>query len=183
MRHGCHRHQQARHNRGMTARTTAHLASEIDDRYYELITNVGEESARLYHESQVAAVSRIEAVCRDEEIDADFTRLPGYLIPAEAAHMEELQREYDACCKLGVEVEWTDSAPYRLAPGLKALKFANQGRFQPLKYCAGLVQAIQKRGGRLHGSTTYVSHEEEGDRVIITTERGPRISAGAALFV
>ena len=65
---------------GMTARTTAHLVSEIDDRYYELIANLGEEAARLYHESQVAAISRIEAVCRDEGIDADLARLPGYLI-------------------------------------------------------------------------------------------------------
>src|SRR4051794_19388945 len=40
---------------GMTARTTAHLVSEIDDRYFELIDAVGEDDARLYHESQVAA--------------------------------------------------------------------------------------------------------------------------------
>ena len=89
---------------GMTARTTAHLVSEVDDRYYELITNIGEENARLYHESQVAALNRIRAVCQEDGIDADFTRVPGYLIPAEARHMEELQREFDACRKLGVSV-------------------------------------------------------------------------------
>lgn len=167
---------------GMTARTTAHLVSEIDDRYFELITNVGEDGARLYHESQVAAISRIEAICRDEGIDADFTRLPGYLLPAEAAHMGELQREYDACRTLGVEVEWAESTPYPLASALKALKFADQGRFHPLKYCAGLVRAIEQRGGRLHSGTTYVGHDEEEDRVIVKTEQGPIISAGAALF-
>ena len=65
---------------GMTARTTAHLVSEIDDRYFDLIKAVGEEHARLYHESQVAAINRIEPVCEDEGIDADFARLPGYLV-------------------------------------------------------------------------------------------------------
>lgn len=166
---------------GMTARTTAHLVSEIDDRYSELIKTVGEDNARLYHESQVAAINRIEAICQDEGIDADFTRLVGYLVPAEAAHMEELEREYDACRKLGVEVEWTDSAPYPLGPALKALKFAGQGRFHPLKYCAGLVRAIQARGGQLHSGTAYVSHDEDGDTVVIETERGPKIRAGAAM--
>jgi glycine/D-amino acid oxidase-like deaminating enzyme len=39
---------------GMTARTTAHLVSEIDDRYFELIDALGEGDARLYHDSQVA---------------------------------------------------------------------------------------------------------------------------------
>ena len=49
---------------GMTARTTAHLVTETDDRYYELIANLGEDKARLYHESQVAAINRIETICR-----------------------------------------------------------------------------------------------------------------------
>jgi glycine/D-amino acid oxidase-like deaminating enzyme/nitrite reductase/ring-hydroxylating ferredoxin subunit len=167
---------------GMTARTTAHLVSEVDDRYFELIDAVGEDNARLYHDSQVAAIDRIEAICRDEGIGADFARLPGYLIPAELSHMSELEKEYDACRKLGVAVDWADQAPYPLPPGTKALRFADQGRFHPLKYCFGLVRAIEKLGGRIHGGTAYVSHEETGDGVIITTERGPTIRAAAALF-
>jgi glycine/D-amino acid oxidase-like deaminating enzyme/nitrite reductase/ring-hydroxylating ferredoxin subunit len=167
---------------GMTARTTAHLVTEIDDRYFELIDAVGEDDARLYHESQVAAVNRIEGICRDERIDADFTRLPGYLIPAGRGHMGDLEKEYDACQRLGVAVEWTDAAPYPLIAGTKALKFAAQGRFHPLKYCAGLVRAIEQRGGRIHGGTVYVDHDEHADGVLVRTEAGPTIRAGAALF-
>jgi hypothetical protein len=167
---------------GMTARTTAHLVSEIDDRYSELIDAVGEEKARLYHESQVAAIDRIETICADEDIGADFTRLPGYLIPAELSHMRELKEEYDACRKLGVEVEWAEETPYPLNAGCKALKFANQGRFHPLKYCAGLVRGIQGRGGRIYGGTAYVGHEERSDGIVVRTENGPTIRAGAALF-
>jgi glycine/D-amino acid oxidase-like deaminating enzyme/nitrite reductase/ring-hydroxylating ferredoxin subunit len=167
---------------GMTARTTAHLVSEIDDRYFELIDAFGDDRARLYHESQVAAINRIETVCRDESIDADFARLPGYLIPAEPDHMDELQKEFDACRKLGVAVEWTEHAPYPLLPGTKALKFADQGRFHPLKYCAGLTQAITSRAGRIHCGTAYVGHKEEDGAVVIQTESGPVIRAGAALF-
>jgi glycine/D-amino acid oxidase-like deaminating enzyme len=68
--------------RGMTARTTAHLATELDDFYSELIRTRGEYEARLYYDSQVAAVNRIEAICRDEAIDADFARVDGFLFPA-----------------------------------------------------------------------------------------------------
>src|SRR5688572_30964154 len=50
---------------GMTARTTAHLASELDDYYFELIKVRDEDEARLYHDSQVAAINRIEAICVD----------------------------------------------------------------------------------------------------------------------
>ena len=44
----------------MTPRTTAHLASELDDFYHYLIKAVGEDDARTYYESQVAAINRIE---------------------------------------------------------------------------------------------------------------------------
>jgi hypothetical protein len=167
---------------GMTARTTAHLVTEIDDRYFDLIEAVGENQARLYHESQVGAVSRIEHVCREEGIDADFTRLPGFLVAAESGDQSELEREYAACRKLDVEVEWSDEAPVPLPSGTQALKFANQGRFHPLKYCAGLCLAIQKHGGQLFSHTAYVGHDEDGDAVVIKTEGGATIRAGAALF-
>src|SRR5687767_523873 len=123
----------------MTPRTTAHLATELDDYYSYLIKARGEADARLYHESQVAAVNRIEAICRDEEIDADFARLDGILVPAEASHLRDLQDEYDACRAIGVEVEWLDDPPVKLPDGGRALRFPNQGRFHPLKYVRGLI--------------------------------------------
>jgi glycine/D-amino acid oxidase-like deaminating enzyme/nitrite reductase/ring-hydroxylating ferredoxin subunit len=167
---------------GMTARTTAHLATEIDDRYFDLVKAVGEEQARLYHESQVAAVNRIEAICNEEGIEADFARLPGYLVAAASDAQSELEDEYEACGTLDVPVEWADEAPVELAPGTRALKFAGQGRFHPLKYCAGLCLAIQKLGGKLYVRTAYVSHEADGDGVAIRTDQGATIRAGAALF-
>ena len=167
---------------GMTARTTAHLASELDDFYSELSRALREDQARLYHESQVAAINRIEAICRDEGIHADFARLPGYLIAAEPAHQADLEEEYETCRRIGVEVEWSDTAPVPLPPETRALRFADQGRFHPLKYCAGLVEAIRRRGGQFYAQTAYVHHDEDGDGVAITTEDGPTIRADAALF-
>ena len=168
--------------RGMTARTTAHLATELDDFYYELIDSRGEEDARLYHESQRAAVDRIETICREAGIDADFRRLDGYLVPTEEYPIEDLQKEYEACRKLGVPVEWIDRAP---VPGLdtgRSLRFPNQGRFHPLKYLAGLARGIVAQGGRLFADTVHVSDEEIDGAVEIGTERGPVIRAKAAVF-
>ena len=168
--------------RGMTARTTAHLASEIDDYYYKLIENRGEDEARRYHESQLAAINRIEAICRDASIDCDFRRLDGYYITSEEGGVDVLQKEFDACRSIDVEVEWVDGAP---VPGLdtgRALRFPNQGRFHPARYLAGLARAIQARGGRLFANTVYVDHDESDGRVTINTEVGARITASVAVF-
>jgi glycine/D-amino acid oxidase-like deaminating enzyme/nitrite reductase/ring-hydroxylating ferredoxin subunit len=167
---------------GMTARTTAHLATELDDFYSELIRVRGEDEARVYHDSQVAAVNRIEAICRDEGIDADFARVDGYLYPAEPEHRAELEEEYQACRAINVDVEWVERAP---VPGIDtgmALRFPNQGRFHPTKYLRGLAQAILDRGGRIYANTAYQSDNETENGVEITTEGGAVIRAGAAVF-
>jgi hypothetical protein len=166
----------------MTPRTTAHLASELDDFYHVLVDVAGRDEARLYFESQVAAINRIETICGDENIDADFRRLDGYLVPAELADQQDLEKEFDACRELGVEVEWTDDGPVRLPNGTRALRFANQARFHPLKYVRGLVGAIEGRGGRIFGSSAYADHQEADGGVVIETDRGPGIRARAAVF-
>lgn len=167
---------------GMTARTTAHLATEIDDFYSELVRAHGEDQARLYHESQVAAVNRIEAICEEEGIDADFARVDGFLIAADKSHQADLDKEYDVCRKLDVEVEKAESAPVPLPDGARALRFPNQGRFHPLKYCAGLIRAIGERGGRFYADTAYVGHREDREGVTIECENGAHVRAAAALF-
>ena len=47
----------------------------------------------------------------------------------EKADIDELNEEYDACRKLGVDVQLCTEAPLPLIEGTSALKFANQGRF------------------------------------------------------
>src|SRR5437762_11831358 len=64
---------------GETSRTTAHLASALDDRYFDLEKLHGEKGARLAADSHTAAIDRIEAIVAKEQIDCDFERLDGFL--------------------------------------------------------------------------------------------------------
>jgi glycine/D-amino acid oxidase-like deaminating enzyme/nitrite reductase/ring-hydroxylating ferredoxin subunit len=92
-----------------------------------------------------------------------------------------LEKEYETCRKIGVNVEWAERAP---VPGIdtgKALRFPDQGRFHPIKYLAGLVRTILARGGRVYGNTAYLTHTETDAGVEITTERGT-VRASAAVF-
>ena len=167
---------------GMTARTTAHLATELDDYYSELASVRGEEDARLYHQSQVAAVDRIEAICGEEAIDCGFKRLDGFLIPTNDGDLGDLEAEYQACRRIGVEVEWAERAPM---PGLdsgRCLKFANQGRFHPTLYLRGLAEGIARRGGRFFADTAYVGHSSDESGVTIETESSHKVHASAAVF-
>jgi glycine/D-amino acid oxidase-like deaminating enzyme/nitrite reductase/ring-hydroxylating ferredoxin subunit len=167
---------------GMTARTTAHLASALDDFYSELIRVHGEDQARIYHDSQVAAINRIEAIAAEEGIDCDFARLDGFLFPADEQGAKDLEEEFDACQRIGVDVDWAERAPL---PGYntgRCLRFARQGRFHPLKYLTGLAAAITARGGQLFRDTVYTGHEHSDGQIVLTTEGGATITARDAIF-
>src|SRR3954452_15295479 len=57
---------------GITAGTSAHLAPLCDDLTSAMIKLRAEEISRAFYESQAAAVNRIEAVQKRENIDCDF---------------------------------------------------------------------------------------------------------------
>ncbi|MGY4287707.1 glycine/D-amino acid oxidase-like deaminating enzyme [Bradyrhizobium sp. LM2.7] len=67
---------------GMTARTTAHLATALDDGYDELARVRGSDCARHYYQSVAAAIDRAEAIQHAERIDCNFRRLDGYWVLA-----------------------------------------------------------------------------------------------------
>lgn len=167
---------------GMTSRTTAHLASALDDYYSELVRIHGEDGARLYHESQVAAIERMAAIVAAEGIDADFARMDGYLVAADLADAADLETEFETCRQLGVAVEWTGQLPVQGFPARPAIRFAGQGRVHPMRYLAGLAAAVRAAGGRIHIHSAYETHEEDDAGVTLRTIEGSTVHAGAAIF-
>ena len=97
--------------RGMTARTTAHLVNALDDRYYDLEKYHGEDGARMAAQSHSAAIDRVEKIVDTEKIDCDFERLDGYLFEPPNESLKNLEKEFDACLRAGLAVEWVKNAP------------------------------------------------------------------------
>jgi glycine/D-amino acid oxidase-like deaminating enzyme len=169
-----------RFGQGMTARTTAHLAFELDDYFHELIKAHGEEAARLWYQSQSAAVDLFERICREEQIDCDFARLDGILVAADQDDVEYLKTELQAAAQAGfADAEWVEA---RAVPGqqLPAIRFPRQARFHPLKFLNGLIGALQRRGASLHEYTEVIGLDEDGG-ITATTSAGTRIHARQVL--
>jgi glycine/D-amino acid oxidase-like deaminating enzyme/nitrite reductase/ring-hydroxylating ferredoxin subunit len=165
---------------GMTARTTAHLTSVCDDSFYELSRVRGAENAERYFASHSAAISRVEAIQKDEGIVCVFRRVPGFLFASKSADVSRLDREWEAASKLGVRVQKRASIPLMMAPGA-CLEFADQATFHPLQYLQGLARAIVRRGGTLYTDTAAEEFLEEKAGVRITTRGGHAIEAGHAI--
>jgi glycine/D-amino acid oxidase-like deaminating enzyme/nitrite reductase/ring-hydroxylating ferredoxin subunit len=170
---------------GMTARTTAHLAPICDDGLSALIDMRGEEAARLFQQSQEAAVDRIEEIVTERDISCNFRRLDAFLFPAPGMEMkearEQIDKEFEAARKLGAAAERMKGVPLRGFENAPVLKYPRQATFHPLKYIAGLVADIEERGGLIFADSPVTETEETGIGVFVRTESGAEVCAESAI--
>lgn len=163
--------------RGMSARTSAHLAFELDDYYREFARLRGRDAARQYYQSQSAAVDRIETLCAAEGIDCDFARVDGWFMPARVEDIDLLQEEIAAARDAGfTDATWVEDAGLPGWPGPGA-RFPRQARFHPTKYLDGLVHALERRGARIFDHSPVGNLEETDGGVRATTPDGHSIHA------
>jgi glycine/D-amino acid oxidase-like deaminating enzyme/nitrite reductase/ring-hydroxylating ferredoxin subunit len=158
---------------GQTARTTAHLASAVDDRYYRLEDRYGADGARLAADSHAAAIDLIEANVRELAIDCGFRRVDGYLFAPAPGGLDVLEKELQAARRAGLDAHSVPGAPLPFDTG-PCLRFANQAQFHPIAYLRGLASDLVARGGRIHTGIhvaglspgTPVTAHLAGDRTI-----------------
>ena len=166
---------------GETGRTTAHLSNALDDRYYEIEKLHGPYGAQVAAESHTAAISRIESIASQEDIDCDFQRLDGYLFLGGDSDRSELERELDAAHRAGLhDVELVDRAPPDFWNSGPALRFPRQAQFHPLKYLNGLARAILRDGGHIY-THAHAEKIEDGEPCRVTTSSGNVITADSVV--
>ena len=161
----------------MTSRTTAHVFSALDDRFYKLEHLFGEKGSQLAADSHNRAIDKIEEIVLHEQIECNFQRVDGYLFSKHTSDSHELDQELDAALRAGMpdvkKVEYPPQQP-QLGP---ALHFPRQGQFQPLAYVAGLAKAIQAKGGLLYNRTHVTTIQDEDSQPFVKTEHGSTITA------
>lgn len=164
---------------GETERTTAHLVSALDDRYFELERLHGERGAQLAAESHASAIDTIERIVRDEVIGCDFERLDGYLFRSPDDPADVLDRELSAAHRAGLsDTEIVTRAPITTFDTGPALRFPRQAQFHPLKYLAALAQIITANGGRIFANT-HASKIKGGRDAHVETRDGPTVTCDA----
>lgn len=170
---------------GMTSRTTAHLAPICDDTLSSLIKLRGEDVAKLFQQSQEAALDRIEEIVNGHGISCNFRRLDAFLFPAPGMETkqarEQLDNEYDAARKTGAVAEKANGVPFKGFEHAPVLRYPNQATFHPLRYLNGLVAEIENSGGHIFANSPVTNVEEREGEVRITTASGATVTAACAV--
>jgi len=163
---------------GESGRTTAHLASALDDRYHALARLHGEDGARLAAESHAAAIDWIESFTAQAEDGCGFRRVPGYLFTCHD-DIRGLRAEAQAAAKAGLSASYLEQG----IPGLPALgpavRFDRQGRVDMGRYLEELLSACRAAGVRFaRGNAVDV---QGGAPAQVGLESGQHVQAGAVV--
>jgi len=135
---------------GETCRTTAHLASALDDTFTHLEFLFGKEWSKLAAQSHAKAIDRIEEIVAAEKIDCAFARVPGFLFAGPTSTKDDLIKEWDAALRTGLEATLLNTTPLPVGGETPCIRFEHQGQFHPLRYLHGLAAAIERMGGKIH---------------------------------
>jgi glycine/D-amino acid oxidase-like deaminating enzyme/nitrite reductase/ring-hydroxylating ferredoxin subunit len=153
---------------GVTGSTTAKVTSSHGLLYGYLTEAFGAERARLYAQSQQAALAHIVETVERDGVDCDLVRTPSYLYAED--ELEPLEREAEAAARLGLPVELVKDVPLPYAVA-GAVRYADQARFHPRRYLLHLAERLVANGGRILERTRALD-VDEGDPCVVTTDRG-----------
>jgi glycine/D-amino acid oxidase-like deaminating enzyme/nitrite reductase/ring-hydroxylating ferredoxin subunit len=133
-----------------TGHTTAHLTQVTDARLHELVEDFGRDHAQAVWDAGAAAIDQIEEIAASENIDCEFTRVPGYLhAPVTGGTKDErpkFREDAQLANEFGFDAAYLDSVPHMQTPGVR---FADQAKFHPRKYCAALAAMIPGDGSHI----------------------------------
>ena len=82
---------------GTTGHTTAHVTSQHDIIYSNLIDSIGFEKAKQYADANEGAIDFIEKMVKQYNIDCDFCRLPAYSYTTDQNYVRYSYRRSRSC--------------------------------------------------------------------------------------
>lgn len=138
---------------GETLQSSGHLTEVLDTSYADLISKFGKSSAELIARSQRVAIAEIECLVRENSIDCDFHRVPGYLYSE--TENAGLARELEALRAIHVSAVPLEHAPLPFSTGT-AIRIGYQAQVHPGKYLLGLAQAFTRLGGEIYENTRII---------------------------
>ncbi|MDQ5824853.1 MAG: FAD-dependent oxidoreductase [Chloroflexota bacterium] len=154
---------------GVTGHTTAKVSSGHGLIYAELIKKFGEDGARIYAQSNEAALERIARFVADEGIDCDFERKGNYIYAETEEELQRVQDELEAAQKLGLPVSFVKDTrlPYFTSG---AIRYDNQAQFHPRKYLLHLAESLPGDGSFVFEDTRALDVEEGTPHRVMTNK-------------
>jgi glycine/D-amino acid oxidase-like deaminating enzyme/nitrite reductase/ring-hydroxylating ferredoxin subunit len=131
---------------GVTGHTTAKVTAQHGTIYGRLARRFGPDAARMYGQSQLAALGWLADTIAATGVECAWERRDSYVYAPTADRLDELRAEAGTAAELGLPAEFTTDVglPFDV-PG--AVRFTGMAQFHPGRWLAGLAAKLAERGG------------------------------------
>jgi glycine/D-amino acid oxidase-like deaminating enzyme/nitrite reductase/ring-hydroxylating ferredoxin subunit len=155
---------------GVSGHTTAKVTALHQLIYAQLVKKVGADKARLYAESNQAAVEFVADLVQREQIDCDFSRRTAYTFADSAEQLQAIKDEVEAAVELGLPAAFVTETdlPFAIEG---AIALDQQAQFHPRRYLTHLAQKIAD-GSSYVFEQSRVLEVNDGDPCQVVTDQG-----------
>jgi glycine/D-amino acid oxidase-like deaminating enzyme/nitrite reductase/ring-hydroxylating ferredoxin subunit len=153
----------------VSGHTTAKLTALHQLIYADLMEKVGEEKARIYGQSNQAAIEKVAEIVSHEQIDCDFKRCNAYTFALPDNDLSKIEAEVKAAKKCGLPASF-DKETILPFTTLGAIKLENQAQFHVRKYLLHLANLMVERGSYIYEQTKVETVEEKTPHQVISQQ-------------
>lgn len=155
---------------GTTGGTTGKVTTQHGLIYAELVQQFGEELAQHYATRSQQAFDEIRTIIDREKIACDWHVADNFVYTSDPSKVTELKREAEVTAQLGLPAsfETASTLPFEIRG---AVKFANQGYFNAVKYVRGLARLVDGNGSYVF-ENSEAKKIQDGDTCTVQTEDG-----------
>jgi glycine/D-amino acid oxidase-like deaminating enzyme/nitrite reductase/ring-hydroxylating ferredoxin subunit len=154
---------------GTTGHTTAKVTAQHDIIYNVIKSKMNQESAEQYANANKAAITAIDTIIQQNNIECDFSWQPAYVYTQDDNYILQVQDEYETALSLGLPAVYMDEIPLPFKVKA-ALRFDSQAQFHPIKYLLALAALIPGNGSYLFENTKAIDiHTQPSYRISTNT--------------
>jgi glycine/D-amino acid oxidase-like deaminating enzyme/nitrite reductase/ring-hydroxylating ferredoxin subunit len=155
---------------GTTGNTTAKLTVGQGLVYADLTSAHGPEAAKLFGESNSAAIREMASLAVELGVDCDWEPASNFVYTESSGRLRRLEEELQAMRGAGITAELTRETdlPFAVAG---AIRVDDQAQFHPTKYLRGLAARIPGDGSHAFEQTCATT-VEGGEPAVVETDAG-----------
>ena len=154
---------------GTTGGTTAHINTFYDASYDKVITNFGEDNAKLLAQTGPEVIAQIKSIIAEHQIECGFADRDSYVFSLDKEQSKKLDKMFEATKKVGLPTERLTSNPFPI-PFDTIIKIKDQAQFHPTKYIEAVSEEFLKMGGTISLGKKVMDVSEKENMVEIKTK-------------
>lgn len=147
---------------GVSSNTTGKLTWFQGLIYHKLEQIFDYDTARLYLESQKAAISHVKSNIVKYQIDCDYMENDTIVFTDKEDEIKTFEKEEAILNKLGVQYQIIKELPIK-TPCIYGIKASDSAVYHPLKYLYHLKEMCEKKGINIYEGVQAQTLEKKGD--------------------